>query len=187
MAEKILYEYHANYFNCIGDIIPIIIGLGMVYVVFFNANQELGWTKPIFYIIAGIGGPLLVIFGIGAMYSGVNEANLYKDLLDNGKVYVIEGLVENYHCPPKSGHDTERFDINGEHFEYSYYEIRNGYHKPASNGGVITKDGQHLIIKYIEETYDEDEEDVIRYPDDGIEGDFPEGENVILYIAEIKE
>ena len=96
------------------------------------------------------------------------------------------GITENYHSAPESGHDTESFDINGVHFEYSYYEIVNGYHKPASNGGVITGNGQHLKIKYIEDTYDEDYETVIRYPGDNLEGDYPQGENVILYIAEIE-
>ena len=43
------------------------------------------------------------------------------------------------------------------------------------------------MIKYIERAFDEDDEAVIIYPGDGIEGEIPEGENVILYIAEIKD
>ena len=187
MTETVLYVFQASVFSCIGNVFILIMGIVVIYVAFFDPEQRFGKSKIPFRIFAGVVGPLFIIAGIVVLYGGVKQAYLYKDLLDSDKVYEVEGLVENYHCPPSTGHDSEHFDINGVHFEYSYFETRNGYHKPASNGGVITKNGQHLRIKYVEETYDEDEEDVIRYPGDGIEGDFPEGENVILYIAEIKD
>lgn len=187
MIENILYEFRPNLLDYIADGAGIVIGLGWIYVVFFDSSQNLGGMKLFLRIFTIVIAPFLVIISSMALYADTKEAYKYKELLDSGKVYEVEGFVENYHCPPASGHDREHFDINGVHFEYSYYTIKNAYHKPASNGGVIKRDGQHLKIKYIEKTYDEDDEDIIRYPGDGIEGDFPEGENVILYVAEIKD
>ena len=84
--------------------------------------------------------------------------------MQDNDVKIVEGYVDQYHPMPSDGHDTEHFNINGVYFEYSNYEIVNGYHDAASLGGVITHDGQHLKIKYIE--------------DDS-------GNNVILYIEKI--
>ena len=190
MPENVLYTFHANHaivFDCMGDCLPIIVALGFIYVAFFDPEQELGAAKPFLRAFTILASPLIIIISCLALYDGVKEAYLYEELLNSDKVYTVSGFVENYHCPPFTGHDSEHFDIDGIHFEYSFYEFKNGYHKPASNGGVVKHDGQHLMIKYIERTFDEDDETVIIYPGDGIEGEFPEGENIILYIAEIKD
>mgnify|MGYP003300552476 CR=1 FL=1 len=88
-----------------------------------------------------------------------------KDILDNNKAIVVEGIVEKYHAMPLEGHDTEHFEINGIYFEYSNFELSNGYNTPACYGGVIKENGQYLKIKYIE--------DDVR-------------NNIILYIEEIE-
>lgn len=97
------------------------------------------------------------------------EHKEYKEKLANNDVFVIEGYVENFHPMPYEGHDTEHFEINGVFFEYSDYTVTNGYHKAASHGGVVTRNGQHLKIKYVVEKLEQGEE------------------NVILYIAEIAD
>ena len=90
------------------------------------------------------------------------------------KFFKIAGLVVGPVCIllfvlSTIGLLIEHFDINGIWFEYTDYEIMNGYHKSASHGGLITGNGQYLKIKYVvNESY-------------GTTG------NVILYLAETEE
>lgn len=97
----------------------------------------------------------------------ISDYNKKKSCLNSNGCPMVSGVVENYHAMPYDGHDKEHFEINGVYFEYSDFEITNGYHNAASRGGVITNNGQNLIIKYY---YDE------RYD-----------RNIILYIEEVRE
>ena len=50
---------------------------------------------------------------------------------------------------PKEGHDMERFEINGVHFEYSDYVLNGaGYHNAASLGGVIIPNKYYRLTYY---------------------------------------
>ena len=75
----------------------------------------------------------------------------------------VRQYVEQYHAMPFEGHDTEHFEINGVFFEYTNFELTNGYNVPACYGGVVKENGQYLKIKYIDNL----------------------GYNVILYIEEL--
>ena len=66
---------------------------------------------------------------------------------------------------PFDGHGSEHFEINGVYFDYSNFELSNGYNRPACYGGAIQENGQYLIIKYIVDAT---------------------GNNIILYIEEIE-
>ena len=65
-----------------------------------------------------------------------------------GEYQIAEGYVEKFHPMPWSGHDTERFTVDGVEFKYSDYMGQFGYHNARSLGGVITGNGQHLRIGY---------------------------------------
>ena len=65
--------------------------------------------------------------------------------LERGNCSVVEGVVENFHPMPKSGHDTERFEVNGVHFSYSDYVMSPGFNNTASHGGPI-RDGLRVRI-----------------------------------------
>ena len=86
-------------------------------------------------------------------------------MLKTGSVSTVQGYVENYSALPSDGKGTENFEINGIYFAYNDADKTNGYKKTADCGGVITHNGQHLIIKYVTSE---------------------DGENTILYIAELK-
>ena len=79
----------------------------------------------------------------------VDQYNKIVVAYQQGDYLIVEGYVENFHPMPKEGHDTEEFDLNGVHFEYSDFTVQQGYHNALSRGGVITGDGQHLRIGYI--------------------------------------
>ena len=103
-----------------------------------------------------------------AICSSVLEIKGYiekRSALANNQVSVVEGYVENYHPQPREGHDTERFEINSVSFEYSNFVTTNGYNTPACYGGVITQNGQHLLIKYVTES---------------------DGSNIILFIQRLE-
>ena len=79
----------------------------------------------------------------------VDQYNKIVVAYQQGDYLIVEGYVENFHPMPKQGGNHEEFDLNGVHFEYSDYTLRQGYHNARSLGGVITGDGQHLRIGYI--------------------------------------
>ncbi|MBQ7501059.1 MAG: hypothetical protein IJT91_09215 [Clostridia bacterium] len=67
-------------------------------------------------------------------------------------IYTVSGEVTDFYTPeePMSGHDTERFSVGGVKFEYSGTEDF-GYCKLKNDGGVITGDGEELVITYYQD------------------------------------
>ena len=82
------------------------------------------------------------------------QANREKlvEALKAGKVQVAEGVVENFHPMPASGHDTERFTVAGQRFAYSDYEETGGFNNTSSHGGAI-KAGLPVRITYVQSSY----------------------------------
>ena len=172
--ETILYEFGFDCVKAIGFFIPLVVG-----VAFFFADKIVGKkpTNPsvdlklkeispkVFKIIVrSIGVFCFVIFLIS--FGGhIYEYNAYKTMLKTDDVSVVEGYVENYNPLPADGKGTENFEINDVYFSYNDADATNGYNTTARNGGVITENGQHLIIKYATNEH---------------------GENVILYIGELR-
>lgn len=173
--ENILYEYQLNFTDYLINLIPLFVGVAFLFNsihIIKSKNKEKCWEgfitsffKITGFIVAPIGIGLFLISTVGMSM----EHKEYKEKLAYNDVFVVEGYVENFHPMPYEGHDTEYFEINGVHFEYSDYTITNGYHKSASHGGVVTQNGQHLKVKYVVEKFGEG------------------NENVILYIAEITD
>jgi len=173
--ENVLYEYQLNITDYLWNLIPLFVGVGFLYnsiLTMKAGDREKGWEgfitsffKIAGFVVAPIGVGIFLLSTIGMSA----EHKEYKEKLANNDVFIVEGYVENFHPMPYEGHDTERFEINGIHFEYSDYYITNGYHKSASHGGVVKKNGQYLKVKYVVEE---------------LEG---EHENIILYIAEITD
>jgi len=115
-----------------------------------------------FLKVAGI---FCILITIHTTVLNIKDYSEKRNALANNQVYVIEGYTENYHPRPFSGHDTESFEINGVRFEYPKSATINGYDIPACYGGVITENGQHLLIKYVTES---------------------DGSNTILFIQKIE-
>ena len=171
----VLYEFGFDYVKALGFLPILIVGLA-----FFFADKLIGRshaplsisninTKEISPKIFKtttrcIGGFCAVVFLIFFALH-ISEYNAYKDMLETGSVSIVQGYVENYSPLPSDGKGTENFEINGVYFAYNDADGTNGYKKTADRGGVITHNGQYLVIKYVTNEY---------------------GENIILYIGEIK-
>jgi len=61
---------------------------------------------------------------------------------------VVEGEVENFHPMPSGGHDTERFDVAGVHFEYSHWGMTQGFNQDVTVGGPV-RSGLYVRIHYV--------------------------------------
>lgn len=96
---------------------------------------------------------ILLLAGVMALVIP-EQVRLYRSIVgayERGDYQIAEGFVEDFHPMPEEGHDTERFTLNGTAFEYSDYSVQFGYHTSWANGGVISGDGQHLRIGYVED------------------------------------
>ena len=171
--ETILYEYHFDYLQILPFLIPFIVGFSFFFIWKWYPAKNRGVSEKgarghvaymVWKYIGWIVGAFTVILGVFCLSAHIIDFQDKKALWESGNVYTVEGYTENYHAMPSEGHDKEHFEINGILFEYSNFEITNGYSQTAAYGGVITKDGQHLKIKYVTDEH---------------------GNHTILYIAEI--
>ena len=157
---NVLYELNFNWLESFILIIPLFVGLGFFFTFKWYPSQNPGTDQKgsegyIGYVFFKWIGWIVGIFAI-CLFILITAAHIVdyqekKDILDNNKAIVVEGIVEKYHAMPLEGHDTEHFEINGIYFEYSNFELSNGYNTPACYGGVIKENGQYLKIKYIED------------------------------------
>ena len=170
----ILYELHFDWVESLGLFIPLVVGLGFFFIFKWYPCQKPGIDKKgskgyLGYLVSKWIGWIVGVFAIG-LFVCLSVAHIYeysemKSALKNNEALVVEGYVEQYHAMPLRAHDTEHFEINGVYFDYTNFEISNGYNTPACYGGVVKENGQHLKIKYIVDDM---------------------GNNIILYIEEIE-
>lgn len=159
-----LYSYHYDWTNVFSFMIPLLIGTAfLLFIKPAAERKEKGYA--FFKWLFGIVGCFCIILSVCSFTFEMKDHSFKKSALENGRVLVTEGYVKNFHPMPPEGHDMESFEIDGVYFEYSSYETVNGYNVPSCSGGVITGDGQHLLIKYVTGQ---------------------SGRNVILYIAKIE-
>lgn len=85
----------------------------------------------------------------------------------NGDYQIVEGYVENFDPMPHGGHKYETFEIDGVKFGYSDYTSMIGYHNAKSHGGVITRNGQHFKIGYVNYNHENVIVYIEQYPDKG--------------------
>lgn len=95
-----------------------------------------------------LGLAMVIFLSIGFIITTIEGFTNYfhaKSIYDNHNFKTVEGTVENYHPMPLGGHDTERFDVNGVHFEFRDYDGTDyEYNNAAVNGGAIEK---NLYVK----------------------------------------
>lgn len=115
-------------------------------VLMFQKKKPKG-AERVFLLLFAVVSILVSLFTVAEQIDQYNKIVLaYR----KGDYQIVEGYVENFHPMPHEGHDTEYFEIDGIFFEYSDFTVQQGYHNARSHGGVITGDGQHLRVGYIE-------------------------------------
>lgn len=170
----VLYQLHFNWIGSLVLLIPLLVGLGFFFCFKWYPAQNPGVNRKgaegyggyVFYKWLGwIVGVFAVFLFVCLVIAHINDFSEKKHVLENNEALVVEGYVEQYYAMPFEGHDTEHFEINGVYFEYTNFELSNGYNRPACYGGVVKENGQYLKIKYIVDDI---------------------GNNIILYIEDIE-
>ena len=114
--------------------------MGLIY--YFRRNQR--WAAT-FAVVWSIG--WIALGGVGAY--NVNFQRLRcAQWVRSGEYRVVEGVVSDFHPIPATGHDSERFTVDGVRFEYSDNDLsKGGFNNAASLGGPI-KTGLRVKIAY---------------------------------------
>jgi hypothetical protein len=86
---------------------------------------------------------------VGALAVGVLTASRYAEaqyILRSGRAGLVEGLVQEFHPMPRTGHDSEHFTVRGVRFQYPQNGM--GFSQTAAEGGPI-REGLHVRIHYV--------------------------------------
>ena len=163
--EKFVYDYTTNHSDILILMIIPIVGIAFLsYSIYLIKKKKKGFTNNFFKAAGFIVFIFTAVITLNTLLGYFSfPAYLHKP----EDCFNVEGYVENFHAAPFSGHDSDRFEINGVYFEYGGEIGTQGYNKTAAHGGIIRKNGQHLKIYYIENPQ--------------------EDKNIILYIAEITD
>lgn len=109
----------------------------------FRPSPAKRWFRPFawFYFLFAIAWTLFA--GTAVLSDAINA----KTAMQHHDCQMVEGQVENFHPMPASGHDTERFSVNGVEFSYSDYIVTAGFNNTSSHGGPI-REGLPVRICY---------------------------------------
>ena len=156
----VLYEYGGYSFD-FEMIMPVLITIVCIVCfihpeIFYNTkaiNTKDDKNKETAKLVVRVFlGSCICFTGLVTVIISVSQYIEYKNVTveyKNGKYNTISGYVENFDPMPPHGHKEETFTINGVGFAYSDYSTIQGYNNAKSKGGVITGNGQHLKIRYI--------------------------------------
>ena len=150
--EQVLYELHINYIDGLFLLIPLALSIAFFLIgrQMKNNTVHQPWKRRLGGVVFQITALVMLVVFVFVMGSSILMYAACRRLWKSGEVSEVTGYVENYHPMPATGHDMESFEIDGVSFSYSNFVIQTGYHCAASWGGVVTHDGQHLKIQYIE-------------------------------------
>ena len=84
-----------------------------------------------------------LFFSFSVVWTAVTFFSTYSDYvhlrnsLQNGQFDFLEGPVTQFIPMPYEGHTYEGFVVDGKRFEYSDYNVSNGFNNTSSHGGPI--------------------------------------------------
>jgi hypothetical protein len=148
MEYRVVFDVSGRGYEAIpylGVIVPVLLGLAFGAWAWRARKLPTGPQFIPFVFAAVLCGSLAIAcfwFLIPFRYAAAAAA------LHNGTAQVVEGQVENFHPMPRTGHDTERFTVNGVLFSYSDAELTPGFNQTSSHGGPI-REGLDVRIHYI--------------------------------------
>lgn len=120
----------------------VLIGAGLVML--RGARRE-GWPKvytgfAAIYLLMATAINVPILFAVIGQWRHVQSSARSAP--------VIEGVVEQFHPMPYTGHDTERFVVGDVHFAYSDFSVTAGFNHTSSHGGPI-HEGLRVRIHYL--------------------------------------
>ena len=146
---KFIFE-SSSYAWGVMDYITSIITIFIIIIIFLIKTPSNSTLKKIsiFLIVAFSG---MIVYG---EYSGYITKKKVQEAFQKGTYNIVEGKIENFYAMPKSGHDTERFDVQGVHFEIIYTGNKPTnktlfYTLTKNMNGPITHNGQKVKLYYI--------------------------------------
>ncbi|OAB80946.1 hypothetical protein [Cochleicola gelatinilyticus] len=133
--------------------VPVLLAIGGFWIFYrtFQKNKNEGRkSKDYFSLYFGLTfAAIFSIVSIVRISNSINKLRETKQIFLNGNFKTVEGKIENYEPMPYTGHEDERFTINGIEFNYSDFSASYyGFHNSASHGGPIKENGQEVRIGY---------------------------------------
>ena len=127
----------------------VLIGYGLaVFFIFFTSGKVGEKIKNV--VFALLFGTFGLLFGLATIPSDLTAYNETKILYESKNFKVIEGVVDNFSPMPRTGHQNEKFTLNGIPFSYSDFdESYYGFNNTKSHGGPIDKD-KMVRLSYFE-------------------------------------
>lgn len=121
------------------DFTFVAIGLGLIGAVLYLCRRQ-GW-RALFYLPVAMGWTAAA----GWMtWHDIHHAHDVRTLVQNGRFARVEGCLDQFHpglaSPSESNSGLERWNVAGREFYYGADEIRLGYHRVESGGGLVHAD-----------------------------------------------
>ena len=175
--ETVLYELCFRWGDLPILLIPLLVGMGFWAVscgmsrakeagkdLTAPARRDLSRSKGVKWFLRGVALLCGVVFILsGAAY--VADYTELKTRYEVGDYLTVRGYVEDLTTAEYPHKGADSFTLGGVTFAYTDIDLTlHGYRREAQKGGIVTREGQYLVIRYIPD------------PDTGI--------NHILYIAE---
>ena len=108
-----------------------------------GGRTRIGVVGLLVALVVVVMGSLIVV-----MVTGLSSASADDTRRAIESSPVVEGPIEHFHPMPASGHDSERFDVAGVHFEYSHWSVSQGFNQDVTVGGPI-RNGLQVRIHYV--------------------------------------
>ena len=146
---KLVFESNLDlsYFNTV-NIIGIVFSI-LVFLVLWQYHKYKKIKKFMFILLV-----IFIIVHIDGIIDFYQTKKKISDAFKNKSFNIVEGYVENFHAMSKGGHDIEKFDVNGTHFEILYTGNYSGtktlfYTLTKNRNGYIQNNGDKVKIYYI--------------------------------------
>jgi hypothetical protein len=150
MDYKTVFEVTDKGFDMIAlmPLLFVVIGIGISWFnIKYNKSKspKRKFTIVFGFIFSGFASIMLML----TVPSGLAYRNRTLKIFENKEYQVVEGVIEDFHPMPHSGHDVESFTVKGVYFEYSDFMLVYGFNNTASHGGPLKRNGQQVRLSYI--------------------------------------
>lgn len=150
MVYRTIFEFTEKGFDSFLflPILFIIIGIGISW---FNIrfNRSTSPKKKFIIIFGFIFSGFALLIMLVTIPSSISSRSKLKRIYENKEYQIVEGVIENFHPMPYSGHDVESFTVKDVKFEYSDFILHSGFDQTASHGGPLKENGQQVRLSYI--------------------------------------